>query len=381
MKTIFDAPITSPLSEIDAEDVALFLIQLTREDFLQSPDSQGPNVHDSLAFSLANEILSTPENRKNKLFVKLLLSLQLSANDFVKLRELRMLNDQMLEAVTDRNFIKSLQKFGLTIAAYLSKHTGAEEEEERADENKEQQEDSQDEGNSINATRASKKRQLFSQTNQTVVLSLTGPNPKRGSSDVIDSASSPATGSDDPFLPPRLPSQAKDGRKKTVKVRKVTNDVGEVTRINDTDDDEDNTEEEEELVSGNLARRKNPLIRVMSASSNESEGESKRGELKFSSAGSSSSQESSEIVVSTQKDQASESSEEGTRVMESFFGKAPGKQPRKLRKKGSPSTTTTEEEDNAEGEQDKGRKKRGKTMEKKRTVPARKASRRSAHRF
>jgi len=35
LRTLFDAPVTSPLAEIDAEDVGLFFIQLTREDFLQ----------------------------------------------------------------------------------------------------------------------------------------------------------------------------------------------------------------------------------------------------------------------------------------------------------------------------------------------------------
>ena len=38
MRVLFDAPITSPLNEIDVEDVGMFFVHLTREDMLQSYD-------------------------------------------------------------------------------------------------------------------------------------------------------------------------------------------------------------------------------------------------------------------------------------------------------------------------------------------------------
>ena len=38
MKILFDAPVTSPLAEIDIEDVGMFFVHLTREDMLQSFD-------------------------------------------------------------------------------------------------------------------------------------------------------------------------------------------------------------------------------------------------------------------------------------------------------------------------------------------------------
>ena len=34
MRVLFDAPITSPLNEIDVEDVGMFFVHLTREDHL-----------------------------------------------------------------------------------------------------------------------------------------------------------------------------------------------------------------------------------------------------------------------------------------------------------------------------------------------------------
>ena len=38
IKVLFDAPATSPLAEIDTEDVGMFFVHLTREDMLQSYD-------------------------------------------------------------------------------------------------------------------------------------------------------------------------------------------------------------------------------------------------------------------------------------------------------------------------------------------------------
>ena len=85
LKTLFDAPPNSPLGSIDIEDVGLFFIQLTREDFLQVRDSQATtNVHDTMAFSLANTILTNPDSFCTKIQLKLLTNLQvhISNNSF-----------------------------------------------------------------------------------------------------------------------------------------------------------------------------------------------------------------------------------------------------------------------------------------------------------
>ena len=65
MKILFDAPVTSPLAEIDIEDVGMFFVHLTREDMLQSFDkekqtanileSSTTSIHDSLAVSVCNQ--------------------------------------------------------------------------------------------------------------------------------------------------------------------------------------------------------------------------------------------------------------------------------------------------------------------------------------
>ena len=54
-------PCFSPLTEVDLEDVGMFLIQLTNRDFLQSkPDNvdELDNCHDAIAFSLCNQIIA-----------------------------------------------------------------------------------------------------------------------------------------------------------------------------------------------------------------------------------------------------------------------------------------------------------------------------------
>ena len=55
LRTLMNAPPTSPLIRVDIEDVGLFIIQLTREDFLQTRDIEGTSVHDSMAFTLCNQ--------------------------------------------------------------------------------------------------------------------------------------------------------------------------------------------------------------------------------------------------------------------------------------------------------------------------------------
>ena len=72
LRTLMNAPPTSPLIRVDIEDVGLFVIQLTREDFLQTRDCEGTSVHDSIAFSLCNEIISSPDSGYTRSLIKLL---------------------------------------------------------------------------------------------------------------------------------------------------------------------------------------------------------------------------------------------------------------------------------------------------------------------
>ena len=105
LKTLFSAPVTSPLNEVDSEDVGLFLIQLTDRGFLQSNGSENhnpessENCHDSMAYAICNQIIAEPMSFHVKILLKLLTSLQISVDEYSKLKELKALQYQMMEQV------------------------------------------------------------------------------------------------------------------------------------------------------------------------------------------------------------------------------------------------------------------------------------------
>ena len=131
MRVLFDAPITSPLNEIDVEDVGMFFVHLTREDMLQSHDankrpvdilaSLTTSVHDSLANLVSNEILSAPDAYESKVLIKVLISLQLTPNNYVHLRGLKVLSEQLLSTVKERTAVKQLEKLDKQLADWLAK--------------------------------------------------------------------------------------------------------------------------------------------------------------------------------------------------------------------------------------------------------------------
>ena len=131
MRVLFDAPITSPLNEIDVEDVGMFFVHLTREDMLQSHDankksvdilaSSTTSVHDSLANLVSNEILSAPDAYQSKVLIKVLTSLQLTPNNYVHLRGLKVLSEQLLVTVKERTAVKQLEKLDKQLADWLAK--------------------------------------------------------------------------------------------------------------------------------------------------------------------------------------------------------------------------------------------------------------------
>jgi len=131
MKVLFDAPVTSPLNEIDTEDVGMFFVHLTREDMLQSYDaskkdaniieSSTTTVHDSLAMAVCNEILSSPDSFQTKVLIKILTSLVLTHNNFVHLKELKVLAELLLQNVKEKSCVRSLERFEKQVADWLAK--------------------------------------------------------------------------------------------------------------------------------------------------------------------------------------------------------------------------------------------------------------------
>lgn len=173
MKVLFDAPVTSPLAEIDTEDVGMFFVHLTREDLLQSyqgrssanleGESTVSGVHDELAFAVCNEILSSPDSMQTKILVKILSSLQVTTNNFVVLRELKVLSEQLLQHVRDKLIRKSLDKFDRAIQDWLARDP-TRTDTATADKRPASETTTIEDANDITATPGKKKRILFSQS-------------------------------------------------------------------------------------------------------------------------------------------------------------------------------------------------------------------------
>merc|ERR1712218_570639 len=130
MKILFDAPVTSPLAEIDIEDVGMFFVHLTREDMLQSYDKDKANtvmesttttVHDSLAVSVCNQILSAPDGYQTKVLIKILTNLALTSNNYVHLKSLKVMSETLITSVKEKSCVKSLEKFDKQLKDWISK--------------------------------------------------------------------------------------------------------------------------------------------------------------------------------------------------------------------------------------------------------------------
>ncbi|XP_062622300.1 condensin complex subunit 3-like [Saccostrea cucullata] len=116
LKTLRNAPLSSPLAEVNAENVAELLIQLTNSKLLLKSQNETETIkenprHDSLAIKICNEILSNPDSYNLKLWVKILNKLELSETNDEAFKVLAVLADQMLEVVKEKMSLKTLKKF------------------------------------------------------------------------------------------------------------------------------------------------------------------------------------------------------------------------------------------------------------------------------
>ncbi|XP_046698674.1 condensin complex subunit 3 isoform X1 [Silurus meridionalis] len=106
MRTLFNAPATSPLSEIDASNVAELFTELT----CSSDRPQGASVHDSLAVRVCNEILRDTSAPEVRLYCKTLATLEISTDQGPANDELQQLLNDILQEVKDKHCVKALEK-------------------------------------------------------------------------------------------------------------------------------------------------------------------------------------------------------------------------------------------------------------------------------
>ncbi|NXG67066.1 CND3 protein, partial [Hemiprocne comata] len=117
LQTLLNAPVTSPLAEIDISNVSELLVDLTRPSGLKpqskkSQDYQDLTVHDSLAMKICNEILMDPTAPDVRIYAKALNSLELSSS-FTE--NLLVLLNQILEKVKDKLCQRAIEKIKMNL--------------------------------------------------------------------------------------------------------------------------------------------------------------------------------------------------------------------------------------------------------------------------
>ncbi|XP_063281840.1 condensin complex subunit 3, partial [Pelobates fuscus] len=154
LKTLFNAPATSPLADVDVANVAELLVDLTRPSELntrkkQSEEFQAPSVHDSLALTICNEILMDPTSPDVRIYAKCLTSLELTPDYNEEL--LLPLFNSILEDVTDKICERAIEKAKMQLknSKNLREETQLEQETECVDEPENKEEERQKDENDV----------------------------------------------------------------------------------------------------------------------------------------------------------------------------------------------------------------------------------------
>uniref|UniRef100_A0A673GVV4 Condensin complex subunit 3-like n=1 Tax=Sinocyclocheilus rhinocerous TaxID=307959 RepID=A0A673GVV4_9TELE len=111
LRTLFNAPVTSPLSEVDASNVAELFVELTRPSALVKPAAvQAVSVHDSLAVRVCNEILRDISAPEVRVYCKTLSWLEINSEPGPANSELQLLLKDILQEVKDKHCIRIIEK-------------------------------------------------------------------------------------------------------------------------------------------------------------------------------------------------------------------------------------------------------------------------------
>lgn len=122
LTTLFNAPSTSPLAEVNPSNVAEFMVHLTNHTMLsnkQTSDIQETTVHDNLALKLSNAILEEPEAAGTRVLAKTLTMLTISGHNQTQLADIRVLADLLMEHVEEKVARRYIEKFCDSIRALM----------------------------------------------------------------------------------------------------------------------------------------------------------------------------------------------------------------------------------------------------------------------
>ncbi|MED6247298.1 hypothetical protein ATANTOWER_022637 [Ataeniobius toweri] len=110
VRTLLNAPATSPLAEVDINNVVELLVELTRPSVLIKPSANTEvSVHDYLAVRMCGEMLKDPTAPEVRLYAKTLSNLELSREETTR-EDLTTLLQQLVQEVKDRVCLRALEK-------------------------------------------------------------------------------------------------------------------------------------------------------------------------------------------------------------------------------------------------------------------------------
>ncbi|KAJ3594231.1 hypothetical protein NHX12_006562 [Muraenolepis orangiensis] len=111
IRTLMNAPGTSPLAEVEPSNVVELLVELTRPGTLIKPPQahQESCVHDSMAMRVCGEILKDHTAPEVRLYARTLGNLQISANQVTR-AELHALLQEITQVVKDRVCLGAVEK-------------------------------------------------------------------------------------------------------------------------------------------------------------------------------------------------------------------------------------------------------------------------------
>uniref|UniRef100_A0A8C3AKG2 Non-SMC condensin I complex, subunit G n=1 Tax=Cyclopterus lumpus TaxID=8103 RepID=A0A8C3AKG2_CYCLU len=115
VRTLMNAPATSPLAEVDINNVVELLVELTRPSVTECVCLQEVCVHDYLAVRMCGEMLQDPTAPEVRLYAKTLSNLELSRGETVR-KDLQTLLQQLVQVVKDRVCLRALEKMVLQLA-------------------------------------------------------------------------------------------------------------------------------------------------------------------------------------------------------------------------------------------------------------------------
>ena len=287
----------SPLTGVDTEDVGMFLIQLTNRDFLQSkPENvdELDNCHDAIAYTLCNQIIAEPLSFHVKLYTKLLGNLYISMDSVTRLRELKALSQQMNEVVKDKVYLKSLEKFGKKVEAYLEQHPNEDDKEDATPVEPEPQ--TQDNMTTMNnTTKLFRKRPLFSQTANHDLLegqNVSTPPPASTIKDLVEKNLQKSSESEDDdedifATPKRVTNLQPSGEIEITRIEESPLEISSDEIVSGTikskkpimvvSDDDDDSDEVGPTTSTQIERRLSKRINSSATSTTEDEDGTVRG--------------------------------------------------------------------------------------------------------